>query len=103
MALTVGVGTVMDAREVVVIVTGGHKAYALSKCVEDGVNHMFPLSVLQLHRRACIVCDDSATADLRVKTVKYFKGLERVHNELLGNVPMLGDQIKSSRSGSISQ
>jgi glucosamine-6-phosphate deaminase len=51
MALTVGVGTVMDAREVVVIITGARKAYALYKCIEEGVNHMWTVSALQLHQR----------------------------------------------------
>lgn len=40
MALTVGVGTVLDSREVVVIVTGQRKALALSKAIEEGVNHL---------------------------------------------------------------
>lgn len=88
MALTVGVGTVMDAREVLVIVTGQHKADALAKCVEHGVNHMYTLSAVQMHTRACIVCDEDATNELRVRTVKYFKGLERVHDELLGRSNM---------------
>jgi len=83
MALTVGVGTILDAREVVIMVSGQHKAHALAKCLEEGVNHMYTLSALQMHPRACIVCDEDATNELRVRTVKYFKGLERVHNELL--------------------
>ncbi|PPR02403.1 hypothetical protein CVT26_011371 [Gymnopilus dilepis] len=53
MALTVGVGTVLDAREVVVVVTGQRKALALSKAIE-----------------------------LHVKTVKYFKSIERVQDEV---------------------
>merc|ERR1712048_834909 len=40
-ALTVGVGTVMDAREVLVIVTDINKAQALHECIESGVNHMW--------------------------------------------------------------
>ena len=36
MALTVGVGTVMEAREVAIIITGPHKALALAKCIEEG-------------------------------------------------------------------
>ena len=76
MALTVGVGTVVDAREVVVIITGAHKANALARCIEEGVSHMWTVSALQLHQRAMIVCDDDATLELRVKTVRYFKGLQ---------------------------
>jgi hypothetical protein len=40
MALTVGVQTVMDAREVVLVITGQNKALALSQMIEGGVNHM---------------------------------------------------------------
>jgi len=75
---------VMDAREVLIIVTGAHKAFALEKCIENGVNHMYTLSAAQLHPRACIACDEDATAELRVRTVKYFKGLEKVHSDMLG-------------------
>eukprot|EP00055_Hartaetosiga_balthica_P000453 m.136617 g.136617 ORF g.136617 m.136617 type:complete len:290 (+) comp10777_c0_seq1:59-928(+) len=80
-ALTVGVGTVMDAREVVLLVTGPHKALALHKAIEEGVNHMWTCSCLQQHPNAMIVCDEDATLELKVKTVKYFKGLMRVHRE----------------------
>jgi glucosamine-6-phosphate deaminase len=78
MALTVGVQTVLDAREVVVIITGAHKALALKKCIEDGVNHMWTLSSLQQHPHAMIVVDEDATLELQVKTVKYFKSIEQV-------------------------
>ncbi|KAK7512565.1 uncharacterized protein IWZ02DRAFT_477366 [Phyllosticta citriasiana] len=78
MALTVGVGTVLDAREVVAIVTGAHKAAALQRCVEDGVSHMWTLSALQMHPHAMVVADDDATLELKVKTVKYFRSIERV-------------------------
>jgi len=70
MALTVGVQTVLDAREVVVVVLGARKASALQHCVEDGVNHMWTLSSLQLHPHPMIVCDEDATLELKVKTVK---------------------------------
>ncbi|KAI5198522.1 glucosamine-6-phosphate isomerase [Aureobasidium subglaciale] len=73
MALTVGVQTVLDAREVVIIITGSHKALALQKCIEGGVNHMWTLSSLQLHPHAMIVADDDATLELQVKTVKVSK------------------------------
>jgi len=69
MALTVGVQTVLDAREVVAIAFGPKKANALQKCVEEGVNHMWTLSALQMHPHSMIVCDDDATLELKVKTV----------------------------------
>ena len=78
MALTVGVQTVLEAREVVVIILGARKALALQKCIEQGVNHMWTLSSLQLHPHPMIVCDEDATLELQVKTVKYFKSIEKV-------------------------
>ena len=77
LALTVGVGTVMDAREVVIIVTGHGKSRALAEVVEHGVNHMWTVSALQLHPKGIIVCDDAATMELKVGTVTYFKDIER--------------------------
>jgi glucosamine-6-phosphate deaminase len=70
MALTVGVQTVLESREVVIIITGAHKALALQRCIEGGVNHMWTLSSLQLHPHPMIVVDEDATLELQVKTVK---------------------------------
>jgi glucosamine-6-phosphate deaminase len=75
-ALTVGVGTVMDAKEVLIIVNGHNKARALQAAVEGGVNHMWTLSCLQMHPKAIIVCDEAATDELKVGTVRYFKDIE---------------------------
>jgi glucosamine-6-phosphate deaminase len=75
-ALTVGVGTVLDSEEVLIIITGHNKARALAKVVEDGVNHMWTVSALQLHPKGIIVCDDDATYELKVGTVQYFKDIE---------------------------
>jgi glucosamine-6-phosphate deaminase len=82
-ALTVGVGTVMDAREVVIIITGFAKARAVREVVEGGVNHMWTVSMLQLHEHAVMVCDDPATMELQVETVKYFKEIEEVAQKIL--------------------
>ncbi|MDR1074450.1 MAG: glucosamine-6-phosphate deaminase [Treponema sp.] len=75
-ALTIGVGTIMDTREVVIIVSGHNKARALQAAVEGGVSHMWTLSCLQMHPRAIIVSDEDATAELKVGTVRYFKDIE---------------------------
>lgn len=115
MALTVGVGTVMDAKEVrslvecpdtpkknnntnckfllaplhrpqltfphffissqvMILITGAHKAFALYKAIEEGVSHMWTVSAFQQHPQTVFVCDEDATLELRVKTVKYFQG-----------------------------
>jgi glucosamine-6-phosphate deaminase len=75
-ALTVGVGTVMDAGEVLIIVNGHNKARALRHAVEGSVNHIWTISALQMHPKGIIVCDDEATIELKVGTAKYFKDIE---------------------------
>ncbi len=75
-ALTVGVGTIMDAREVLLLASGHSKAAALEQIIQQGVNHMWTASCLQLHPRAVIVCDEEATVELKVGTVNYFKDIE---------------------------
>lgn len=82
-ALTVGVGTVMDAKEVMILITGTHKAFALYKAIEEGVNHMWTVSAFQQHPHTLMICDEDATLELRVKTVKYFKALSAVHHKLI--------------------
>ena len=76
-ALTVGVGTVMDARRVLILVTGHNKARALQQAVENGVNHMWTVSCLQLHPKGMIVCDDDSTEEMKVGTARYFKDIEK--------------------------
>lgn len=71
-ALTVGVKTVMDANEVLILVNGYKKARALQKVVEEGINHIWTLSALQLHPRATIICDKDAILELKAGTIKYF-------------------------------
>ena len=75
-ALTVGVGTIMDAQEVLILVNGHNKARALYQAVEGAVNHMWTISILQMHPKGIIVCDDASTDELKVGTVKYFKDIE---------------------------
>jgi len=76
-ALTVGVGTVMDSKEVLVLVTGHNKARALHQAIEGAVNHMWTVTALQLHPRGIIICDEDATVELKVGTYKHFKDIEK--------------------------
>ena len=76
-ALTVGVGTVMDAKEVLILCNGHNKARALQHAVEGSVTQMWTISALQMHRHGIIVCDEAATDELKVGTYRYFKDIER--------------------------
>lgn len=76
LALTVGVGTIMDSKEVLIMANGIKKAFAIHKGIEEGVNHLWTISALQLHRKAIIVIDEDAAVELKVKTYRYFKDIE---------------------------
>jgi glucosamine-6-phosphate deaminase len=78
MALTVGVGTIMDSHEVVIMVNGHNKALAVQQAVEGSVNHMWTITALQLHQRGIIVCDEASTVELKVGTYRYFKEIEKI-------------------------
>ena len=75
-ALTVGVGTVMAAREVLLMVNGHNKARALQQGVEGGVSQQWTITALQMHPHAIIVCDEDACGELKVDTYRYFKDIE---------------------------
>lgn len=76
-ALTVGVGTVMDAREVMILVNGHHKSRALQAAVEGPVTQAWTISALQQHPHAIIVADEPACEELKVGTYRYFKDIEK--------------------------
>ena len=76
-ALSVGVGTVTDAREVLILISGHNKARALAATVEGGVSQKWTCSALQLHPAAIIACDEDACGELTVDTYKYFLDIER--------------------------
>lgn len=76
-ALTVGVGTVMSAREVLILCNGHNKSRALQAAVEGPVNQMWTISVLQMHQHGIIVCDEAATEEIKHGTYKYFKDIEK--------------------------
>lgn len=75
-ALTIGVGTLLDAKEVILVATGYHKALAVQAAIEGSISQMWTVSALQLHRKAILVCDELAVQELKVKTLNYYKELE---------------------------
>ena len=75
--LSVGIGTVMDSKEVLILISGHNKARALAASVEGGVSQKWTCSALQLHPAAIIACDEPACGELTVDTYKYFLDIER--------------------------
>ena len=72
-----GVGTVTDSKEVLILINGHNKARALAATVEGGVSQKWTCSALQLHNGAIITCDEAACGELTVDTYKYFLDIEK--------------------------
>jgi len=62
--VTQGLGTIMDARNVVLVATGAHKATAVAAIIEGPVTAMWPGSILQMHQHATVVIDEDAAGEL---------------------------------------
>lgn len=77
MALTVGIKTILDAQNVMIIATGSNKAQALKHGIEGSINHVWPISALQYHPHGIILCDKDATIALKEETVEYFLDIEK--------------------------
>ncbi|MBQ5489732.1 MAG: glucosamine-6-phosphate deaminase [Oscillospiraceae bacterium] len=75
-ALSVGVGTVTDSKEVMILINGHAKARALAETVEGGVSQKWTCSALQLHPNAIIACDEAACGELQVDSYRYFLDVE---------------------------
>ena len=76
-ALTVGVGTVLAAKKVLILATGPKKARAVRHGVEGSYNHQWTISALQVHPNGILICDEPAAGELRVATYRYFKDIEK--------------------------
>jgi glucosamine-6-phosphate deaminase len=77
LVLTIGIATMMDAEEVMIMATGEHKAEAVKQAIEGNITHVWPISVLQQHPHGIIACDETATAKLERETVGYFKEIDK--------------------------
>jgi glucosamine-6-phosphate deaminase len=78
----------MMKKNIVVVVVDATQA------IEEGVNHMWTVSAFQQHARTLMICDEDATLDLKVRTVKYFKDLWDVHSKLTMDNNLIGEEVK---------
>ncbi len=69
--ITMGVGTIMDAREVMLLAFGAKKAAAIAAAVEGPISAMSPASILQMHPVAKCIVDEAAAA--RLARIDYYR------------------------------
>ena len=88
-ALTMGVGTILEAKRILMLVTGAEKAEIIAKAVEGPITSMVPATALQLHRKCTVIVDESAAELLQGKD--YYRWIFRnepewqIHQDLLQN------------------
>jgi glucosamine-6-phosphate deaminase len=75
-AMTMGIKTILETKEVLLLVTGEKKATALRHLVEGAISHKWPATALQLHRKLVVITDEQACNELTVGTYRYFKKLK---------------------------
>lgn len=71
-AVTVGIATVLAAKEVLILALGAKKANAVQRCVEGEISHACPITWLQTHKNGILVTDEAAIENLKVGTYRYF-------------------------------
>uniref|UniRef100_A0A915LDB8 Glucosamine-6-phosphate isomerase n=1 Tax=Meloidogyne javanica TaxID=6303 RepID=A0A915LDB8_MELJA len=91
-AITVGVGTLMEAKEILVLASGSHKALAVHKAVEKGISHMCTASALQSHNNCIWLVDEEASQELKVKTVNFYRSQLPEYHKILSNITPLHQQ-----------
>lgn len=70
-AITMGIGTILDTREVILVAVGDRKAVPIAEAVEGPITSSCPASMLQFHEKAKVVLDEKASKLLKRK--EYYK------------------------------
>lgn len=89
MALTMGIKTILDSKEIIILANGISKSHAIAQSIEGCISSMCPVTALQMHNRALIVCDELAAFDLKLRTIRYFEKLDDEYNTFEKDLLML--------------
>ena len=77
-ALSMGVGTIMESKTIVLLAFGANKAEAVKGAVEGGISQFCTASALQMHKDAWFFCDEAAASKLKLKKYYAWRGLEEL-------------------------
>ncbi|MFQ6617991.1 MAG: glucosamine-6-phosphate deaminase, partial [Fidelibacterota bacterium] len=61
-AITMGIGTIMDSRALLLLASGMKKAQAIKNTVEGPITAMVPATIVQMHRKTTIIVDEDAAS-----------------------------------------
>lgn len=80
LSITMGIGTILDAKKIVLLATGKAKASAIKACVEGPLTAACPASALQLHPQAILILDEDAASELN--DLEFYRHIERENLKL---------------------
>ncbi|WP_191602975.1 glucosamine-6-phosphate deaminase [Marinomonas algicola] len=80
LAITMGIGTILESREILLMATGKEKASAVKDMIEGPLSSMCPASILQQHEKAIIILDEEAASSLTLK--EYYLWCETKRQQL---------------------
>ena len=81
LAITMGIGTIMEAKQILLLGLGKYKSKAIAEVIEGPVSSFFPGSILQQHKNVTVVVDKHAASDL--KLYDYYIHTEKMHQEYM--------------------
>ena len=84
-AITMGVGTILEARKIVLLASGNNKSQAVASAIEGPVSSMITASALQLHRDVSCFIDDGAASDLKMR--EYYQWIAEMRPGAPSRVP----------------
>lgn len=84
LSITMGIGTILDSRKVMLLATGESKALAIRDTVEGPLSASCPASALQMHQSAIIVVDEAAASLL--ENAEFYKHIERENQALMASL-----------------
>lgn len=84
LSITMGIGTILDARKVVLLATGDSKAAAVKAMIEGPLSASCPASALQLHQHAIVVLDEAAASQLA--DIDFYRHIEQENEQLLARL-----------------
>ena len=84
LAITMGIATIMDAREILLLATGAEKAEAVQQSIEGPVSSMWPASILQMHERVTVLLDSEAASALARRD--YYNWVQDQKRRLLAQI-----------------
>ena len=90
LAVTMGVGTILDSQRCLLLAYGESKAEAIAAAVEGPVTAQITASALQLHREVTVIVDEAAASRLQRRS--YYDEVERAHQMLESGKLMWGTQ-----------